>query len=85
MQDVFIICFSVADSNSFDNVLEKWHPEVNHYCPRVPIVLVGTKVDVREAEGVRKHPVTKEMVRRRDSHNIFHLIIIKSEKYIVTR
>ena len=61
----------MADSNSFDNVLEKWHPEVTHYCPKVPIVLVGTKVDMREAEGVvgallqvGKYPVTKEKVKR---------------------
>ena len=60
-QDVFLICFSVADSNSYDNVLEKWHPEVSHYCPEQPIVLVGTKMDMREDEGDK--PVTKKMVR----------------------
>ena len=55
----------MADSNSYDNVLEKWHPEVAHYCPEQPIVLVGTKVDMRENEGdnpVRKS-VTKKTVR----------------------
>ena len=71
IQDVFIICFSVADLDSFDNVLEKWHPEVIHYCPKVPIVLVGTKVDMREDKEVvarllqaGKHLVTKEKVRK---------------------
>ena len=51
----------MADSNSYDNVLEKWHPEVAHYCPNQPIVLVGTKMDMRENEGDK--PVTKKMVR----------------------
>ena len=55
----------MADSNSYDNVLEKWHPEVAHYCPNQPIVLVGTKMDMREDEGDNpvKKSVTKKMVR----------------------
>ena len=45
--DVFLICFSVASRASFENVREQWAPEVKHYCPRVPIVLVGTQSDLR--------------------------------------
>ena len=26
----------------------KWFPEVSHYCAKVPIVLVGTKLDLRD-------------------------------------
>lgn len=26
----------------------QWYPEVNHHCPGCPILLVGTKVDLRE-------------------------------------
>ncbi|XP_071821805.1 ras-related C3 botulinum toxin substrate 1-like isoform X2 [Apostichopus japonicus] len=46
--DVFLICFSLICPRSFGNVRGKWHPEVDHYCPNVPIVLVGTKVDLRD-------------------------------------
>ncbi|CAG2205800.1 RAC2 [Mytilus edulis] len=31
-----------------------WIPEVRHHCPSTPIVLVGTKVDMRQDECPRK-------------------------------
>jgi Ras-related C3 botulinum toxin substrate 1 len=45
--DVFLVCFSVACPASFDNVCTKWIPELRHHTPSVPIVLVGTKTDLR--------------------------------------
>jgi Ras-related C3 botulinum toxin substrate 1 len=39
------ICFSIS---SFENVKTKWYPEINHHCPNVPFILVGTKLDLRE-------------------------------------
>lgn len=29
--------------------MQQWYPEVNHYVPDAPYVLVGTKLDLREA------------------------------------
>ncbi|KAK7481016.1 hypothetical protein BaRGS_00027735 [Batillaria attramentaria] len=50
--DVFIICFSVASPTSYINVQHKWYPELHHFAPDVPIVLVGTKLDLRtDKEG----------------------------------
>uniref|UniRef100_A0A8D8Y9G7 Ras-related protein Rac1 n=2 Tax=Cacopsylla melanoneura TaxID=428564 RepID=A0A8D8Y9G7_9HEMI len=46
--DLILICFSVVDPNSFKNVRNKWYPEVSHFCPDVPFILVGTKIDLRE-------------------------------------
>ena len=46
--DVFLICFSLDNPASLENVKAKWYPEVHHHCPEVPIVLVGTKLDLRE-------------------------------------
>lgn len=64
--NVFILCFSVVDPDSYSNILSKWIPELNRmffslslwyfsinnfkikgYTARVPIILVGTKIDLR--------------------------------------
>ena len=29
--------------DSLENIPEKWTPEVKHFCPNVPIILVGNK------------------------------------------
>lgn len=46
--DVFLVCFSVIATSSFDNVKAKWIPEIQHHAPGVPLVLVGTKSDLRD-------------------------------------
>lgn len=46
--DVFLICFSIVSPPSFDNVKAKWYPEIEHHAPNIPIILVGTKLDLRE-------------------------------------
>ncbi|CAH2312461.1 ras-related C3 botulinum toxin substrate 2 [Pelobates cultripes] len=33
---------------SYENVQEKWFPEVKTHCPHTPIILVGTKLDLRD-------------------------------------
>ncbi|MFS7900081.1 putative small GTP-binding protein [Helianthus anomalus] len=42
--NVFILAFSLISKASYENVSKKWIPELKHYAPGVPIVLVGMKL-----------------------------------------
>ena len=46
--DVFLVCFCVISPFSFENVEGRWLREVHHYCPRVPFLIVGTQIDLRD-------------------------------------
>lgn len=66
--DVFLVCFSVTSPASFENVKEKWFPEVHHHCPGVPCLIVGTQVDLRDDPAVteklakqKQRPVQHDM------------------------
>lgn len=69
--DVFLVCFSVTSPASFENVKEKWFPEVHHHCPGVPCLIVGTQIDLRDDSQVieklarqKQRPVTSELGER---------------------
>nr|KAJ0189327.1 hypothetical protein LSAT_V11C800439250 [Lactuca sativa] len=55
--DVFILAFSLISKASYENVSKKWIPELRHYAPGVPIVLFGTKLDLRDdKQFLSDHP-----------------------------
>jgi len=65
--DVILVVFSVDFPTSLHNVQDKWYPEVSHFCPSTPLILVGTKIDLREDDHTRRMlsaqgltPVTQE-------------------------
>jgi Ras-related C3 botulinum toxin substrate 1 len=70
--DVFLVAFSIISPHSFDNVKSKWWPEIQHHAPGVPILLVGTKSDLRndssmisqlQAKGL--HVISQEQAQMR--------------------
>ncbi|KAL3315107.1 Rho GTPase [Cichlidogyrus casuarinus] len=80
--DVFLVCFSVVNPSSFENVKEKWQPEIIHHCPNVPFLLVGTQVDLREDQNTisklannRSKPISTEQGEKLASQ-------IKAIKYV---
>lgn len=70
--DVFLVCFSVTSPASFENVREKWFPEVHHHCPGVPCLIVGTQVDLRDEPSVREKLQKQRMapVRKEDGERM---------------
>ena len=70
--DVFLVCFSVTSPASFENVREKWFPEVHHHCPGVPCLIVGTQVDLRTDDQVVAKLAKQKMapVRKEDGEKM---------------
>ncbi|KAJ5067600.1 hypothetical protein M0811_02788 [Anaeramoeba ignava] len=65
--DVFMICFSLVSEESFVHVKTKWVPEVRKLQPSAQILLVGTKMDLRndpqtikKLEDVGLSPITQQ-------------------------
>lgn len=50
--DVVVLCFSVDNPTSFENIEDKWAAEVTHFCgAAIPKILVAMKADLRVAHG----------------------------------
>lgn len=45
--NIFLVCFNLIDPISFQNVKERWIPELKEHAPKVPFILVGLKSDGR--------------------------------------
>ncbi|KAL7004789.1 Rho GTPase protein rac1 [Cystobasidiomycetes sp. EMM_F5] len=73
--DVFLICFSLVSPPSFENVKTKWYPEIQHHAPSTPIILVGTKLDLRGNEET----VMKLAERRMEPISYEQAMVIKKE------
>jgi len=48
--DIFMLVFSTVLISSFENIYTKWLPELKSFSPNTPIILVGSKVDLREVQ-----------------------------------
>jgi cell division control protein 42 len=47
--DIFLVVFFCGFS--FENVREKWVPEIKHHCPKTPFIIVGNQIELREKLG----------------------------------
>jgi Ras-related C3 botulinum toxin substrate 1 len=65
-----------------ENVTVKWVPEIRHHCADVPIVLIGTKSDLRDdRETVAALAASgQSVVRREQALKVQHKI--KAVKYV---
>ncbi|NWY57115.1 RHOF protein, partial [Chionis minor] len=73
--NVVLICFDVTSPNSYDNVLTKWYPEVNHFCKGVPVLLVGCKTDLRKLQEGHQESISyqKAKAMARQVHAVSYL------------
>jgi len=83
--NVLLVCYAINSLTSLHNVKETWTPEVKHFCPGIPIILVGTKmdlnvagsdiVDFQEAERVAQEIGAAEHIRcsAKTTENINHV------------
>lgn len=46
--EVCVFLPPLSSSKVSDSVFSQWYPEVRHHCPNTPIILVGTKLDLRD-------------------------------------
>lgn len=64
--DVVVLCFSIANPNSLYHVKTMWYPEIKHFCPRAPVILVGCQLDLRyadlEAVNRARRPLARYLV-----------------------
>ena len=60
--DCFLVCFSITSPSSFEDVREKWLPEIKHNCPATPFLIVGLQADLRHdmrtIEGLKKYKLS---------------------------
>ncbi|KAL4237469.1 GTPase cdc42 [Mactra antiquata] len=52
--DIFLICFSVTDPQTLENVKTNWISEIQTLTPDAPFILVGTKTDLREDTSINE-------------------------------
>jgi len=78
--DIVLLCFSTVTKASFESIREKWYPEVNHYVPDTPYVLVGTKLDLREENAPDPSTGELEPVTAKEGEEMRKTI--KAIKYI---
>jgi len=78
--DVVLLCFSLVNRQSYEAIREKWYPEVNHYVPHIPHILVGTKMDLRDSETADPHTTEYEPISSKEGQEMAEQI--KAAKYL---
>ena len=63
---------------TYQYFLLRWSAEISHHCPNIPVILVGTKTDLREdretvekLRGIKQTPVTNSQVKKNNEKKSF--------------
>nr|ACO08210.1 Rho-related GTP-binding protein RhoF [Oncorhynchus mykiss] len=86
--NLVLVCYDVTNPTSFENVLIKWYPEVNHFCRDVPVILIGCKTDLRKdkertrrLKAMDQAPITYTQGEETRRHMSAELYLECSAKY----
>lgn len=52
--NIILVCFAIDSPPSLENIIDKWFPEVRHFCPTTPLLLVGLKSDLRRNRNAQE-------------------------------
>ncbi|XP_048870009.1 ras-related C3 botulinum toxin substrate 1-like isoform X2 [Brienomyrus brachyistius] len=80
--DVFLVCFSLVSPDSFENVRARWYPEVRNHCPNTPIILVATKLDLRDDKATTAELKTEDLTPITSSQGLAMAKEIRAVKYL---
>ncbi|KAA6384852.1 MAG: putative Rho type small GTPase [Streblomastix strix] len=61
------VCFAIDDKESYTHAYEKWYSEIKEKAPKIPIILVGTKSDLRNDPDSAQKLVSQQDVADRVS------------------
>ncbi|EFA86177.1 hypothetical protein PPL_00739 [Heterostelium album PN500] len=79
---VFLVCFSTISPPTFESVSTKWIKELKRHAPKVPIILVGTKIDTRDDTEVLDCLKEKGVVPITYQQGLAKLKEIRAHKYM---
>ncbi|KAI8897582.1 ras family-domain-containing protein [Globomyces pollinis-pini] len=65
-----ILCFAIDRLDSFNNINQKWLPELKHYCNGLPIMLIGLKSDLRNNSKVDDYCVPRERALELEANEV---------------
>ncbi|KAL6311927.1 hypothetical protein AAG906_013200 [Vitis piasezkii] len=61
--NVFLLAFSLTSKASYENIAKKWVPELRRYASGIPIILVGTRLYIRDGnQFFIDHPGTVPII-----------------------
>ena len=74
--DCFMLCVAINNQESLDNV-QRWRVEIRQVCKETPIILVGTKTDLRSSTA---NPITRQMLQNKCDEMGLQAIVETSSK-----
>ncbi|CAL4066966.1 unnamed protein product [Meganyctiphanes norvegica] len=77
----FLVCFSVVDKKSFENVTATWLPEIRQQCPNIPVILVGTKSDLRGTVGAGQEIMAAEAKKLASREHLVAYVETSAKKF----